>query len=221
MESSDEQLFYKNASSENSIWNTRCLFEGIVSTNDVYAEYEINEERMVSLHNHMNSSSMWKSISQWDSGVRYTIDHPDGDITITDRNRGENTTIFRETTQEVFRGMTYNGDIEFSLFKINKEPVDFSLTSCHSSNYTWVKIESRKTFKYESERAAWDFSLAVVWEGVTKESAEASDKKFFVSISMASIDKASRDPGYTTASFMEKLMDTLFQRSKSRHIVFV
>ena len=212
-------FFYKNASDENAIKYMRCLFENLDSTHSVYALYELNEEGMIALHNHMNSATIWDPVPKWDSGIRYTINHPDGEIKISDTNRGETTEIYRESVLNEFKGQTSGGDVAFSVFRTTREPVDFSVTSCHASRYTWVEIESRKTFKYTSERASWDFNLSVAWEGRTKEAAEASKKRYLVNVSMASIDRASRDPGYTTASFIEKLMDTLFQKSSSRHIV--
>jgi hypothetical protein len=220
MRPSMEGLFYKNGSTENSVRHLRRLFEDLAPTHRVYAEYELDQVGMISLHNHMNSASTWKSVSQWDSGICYTVDHPQGELKMFDRNRGQNTRIYRETVTEEMTGSTPDRGIEFSLFRTNQDPVDFSTTSCHSSRYTWVKIESRKTFRYESERSSWEFGLSVIWEGGTKECAESSSKRYMVDVTMASADKASRDPGYTAASFMEKIMDTLFQRSSPRHVVF-
>lgn len=219
MSSLDANLFYKNARSENCIRETRTLFEDISNTSDVYARYQMDSEGMISLHNHMNSSTTWKSISQWDSGIQYTVSHPDGDITMYDKNRGENTSIFIKRNVYKFKGTTHGKDVDFSIFRDENYPLDFTFTSCHSSRYIWVRIESTKTFEYVSERASWVFNLSVIWEGETKDIAESSDKKYFITISMSSIDKASRDPSYTAASFMEKIMDTLFHRSGPRHVL--
>lgn len=215
------ELFYKNATSENSVKHVQCIFENLDSDKHVCAVYEMTEGDMINLHNHMNSASIWKSVSQWDSGIMYTIDHPDGHIIMFDRNRGEKTSIYRESVQKSFNGVKNSSDINFSVTRTHRDPINMEKTPCNSSTYIWVRIESRKTFKYESERASWDFSLSVVWEGRTKEAAESSEKKYIAEVSMASVDKASRDPGYTTASFMEKLMDMLFQKSRDRRIVFV
>jgi len=221
MSSTGDHLFYRDASNQNAVEVIRALFEGLDNMDEVYAEYEVDEEGMVSLHNHMNSSSIWKSVSQWDSGIRYTVNHPVGKVYIFDKNRGENTCIYRETPLKKFRGKKSGEGVEFFMIKKRKIPIDFSRESCHSSNYTWVRIESKKTFKYESNRSSWDFHLSVVWEGESRESLRSSEKKkYVVQISMGSMDKASRDPGYTTASFVEKLMDTLFQNSRGRYVTF-
>jgi len=220
MGSTGEHLFYKDATNQNSVGVIMTLFEGLDTMDEVYAEYEVDEKGMVSLHNHMNTSSIWKSISQWNSGIKYTVDHPAGSVYIFDKNRGEHTSIYREIPGQEFRGMKTGGDVRFSMIKKRRVPIDFSKESCHSTNYSWVRIESKKTFKYESQRSSWDFNLSVVWEGESREAVRSSEeKKYVVQISMGSMDKASRDPGYTTASFMEKLMDTLFQNSRDRHII--
>lgn len=220
MGSTNTNRFYKNATTENSIGFARTLFENLLSTSSVYAEYEVEAEGMVSLHNHMNSSSTWEAVSQWDSGIQYSVNHPDGEIILSDKNRGLDTRIFRERLVGKINGMTKLGDVRFTIYRKEMDLLDFSMASCHSSMYTWVRIESKKTYLYVSGRSSWEFGLSVVWEGKTKEEAEASEKKYVVTILMGSIDKARRDPGYTTASFMEKIMDTLFQRSPDRHIVF-
>lgn len=221
MGSTSTNRFYKTATTENSVRSVRTLFENMVSTSIVYAEYELDADGLVALHNHMNSSSTWESVSQWDSGVQYSVNHPEGDITLSDMNRGLDTRIFRERVVDKMNGMTARGDLRFTVYKKEIEPLDFSLTSCHSSMYTWVRIESKKTYCYVSGRSSWEFGLSVVWEGKTKEDAEASEKRHIITVSMGSIDKATRDPGYTAASFMEKIMDVLFQRSPDRHIVFL
>lgn len=213
--------FYKNATTENSVAVVRTLFENLSLTSDVYAEYELESEGMITLHNHMNSSSTWDSVTQWDSGVQYSVNHPNGEISLSDKNRGLDTRIFRERQVGKMNGMTSRGDVRFTIYRKEIEPLDFSTTSCHSSMYTWVKIESKKTYSYVSGNSSWDFALSVLWEGKTKEEAEASEKRYVITISMGSIEKAKRDTGYTAASFMEKLMDTLFQRSQDRHIVFL
>lgn len=217
----NKNRFYKNATTENSVGIVRTLFENLFPTSVVYVEYELESEGMITLHNHMNSSSTWESVTQWDSGVQYSVNHPDGEITISDKNRGRDTRLFRERQSGKMNGMTSGGDVRFTIYRKDVEPLDFSTTSCHSSMYTWVKIESKKTYYYVSGNSSWEFGLSVVWEGKTKEEAEASEKRYLITISMGSIDKAKRDPGYTAASFMEKLMDTLFQRNPDRHIVFL
>lgn len=221
MGSTKTNRFYKTATIENSVCFTRTLFENLCSTSSVYAEYELEADGMIALHNHMNSSSTWESVSQWDSGIQYSVNHPDGEITLSDRNRGLDTRISRERTVDKINGMTAGGDMRFTIYRKEIVPLDFSTTSCHSSMYTWVRIESKKTYCYVSGRSSWEFGLSVVWEGKTKDDAESSEKRYVITVSMGSVDKAKRDPGYTAASFTEKIMDTLFQRSPDRHVVFL
>lgn len=220
MEPVPETMFYKNANEENSVQYAKTFFENITSVDDVFAEYETDSVGMMELHNHMNSSSTWKSISGWESGIHYIIDHPEGDITLTDLNRGQNTSIYRETVSKRMDGTSVDKSTPFYILRTQSIPLDFSVTSCHSSRYKWVTIESKKKFKYESDRASWVFHLTVIWEGKTREEASNSEKKYVIGVSMGSIDKASRDPVYTAASFMEKLLYILFQNSASRHVVF-
>lgn len=233
----DEQdlFYYKRAGDENCVTKASSLFQdlrlsvgksagsyvgGNVSGNvGVRGEFFTDNDSFVSIHNHMKSSRSWKHVSQWDSGIEYTIRHPLSDIIVSDTNRGQRTIVFREHILQTVRGKTAHGSIDFKIQKVRREELDCTSRSYHDSNYTWVKIKSEKVFVYESERSSWNFHLAVVWQGQTKTRAERDPKRYSVAVSMGSAEKASADVMYTTASFLEKLMDALFQKSKSlRHI---
>lgn len=216
---SEFPLFYKTASSQNCMKEMQSLFSNVEVDNHIECEFEISFEGMVELHNHMNSSNMWKSVSQWDSGVYYTIDHPDGDITASDLNRGENTSVYIETVDKRHWGSTGDGSNHFTISKYKRHPIGSSLDSVYITNCKWVKIESKKKFEYESERSSCVFNLSVVWEGLSKKEAESSLKRYTVVISPGSKSFLSSNTGYVAASFMEKIMDALFKMSKHRHIM--
>ena len=213
-------LFYKNATIENCIDKTKGLFTDTTSNTIVEGKFEVDLEGMIQLHNHMNSSTKWKKVSQWDSGIYYTIDHPNGNITASDLNRGEDTEVFRQELEIMYWGITGDKTKRFTVSRHNKKPIGSSLESIYITNCTWVKIESKKSFEYESERSSWNFNLSVVWEGKTKDEAEKSHKKYIVTVCPGTKSLNSSNSRYTTASFMEKLMDVLFKTSTNRHIMF-
>jgi len=121
---------------------------------------------------------------------------------------------------QTVRGVTPCKHMEFVVKKVRRDVLDCTSRSYHDSTYKSVKITSEKVFVYESEKSSWKFHLAVVWQGATKEQAEEVPRQFLVSVSMGSMEKASADPVYTTASFLEKMMDAIFHKSKiRRHIL--
>lgn len=208
--------FYKGATDENCVTKASTLFQNLRASVGVRGEFFTDKETFVHIHNHMKSSSSWESVSPWDTGIEYTIQHPENDIIVSDTNRGQKTVVFQEHELEAVRGSTGCKLLEFTLKKVRREELDCTSRSYHDSAYTWVKIKSEKVLVYESERSSWNFHLAVVWQGSTKKQAEAGEKRYMVAVSMGSVEKASVDLMYTTASFLEKLMDALFQKSKSR-----
>ncbi|CAM9093864.1 unnamed protein product [Ectocarpus sp. 12 AP-2014] len=211
--------YYKDATDENCVTKASTLFQDLRSSVRVAGEFFTNKESFVNIHNHMKSSPSWKSVSQWNTGIEYTIQHPDNDIIVSDTNRGQKTIIFKEHELQKVCGSTACGSLDFTLRKVRWEELDCTSRSYHDAMYTWVKIKSEKILVYESERSSWNFHLAVVWQGSTKTLAENNEKQYLVTVSMGSLEKASADVMYTTASFMEKLMDALFHKSKSeRHI---
>lgn len=209
-------FYYKGATDENCVAKASPLFRDLHGSVGVRAEFFIDNESFVNVHNHMKSSTSWKSVGQWDSGIEYTIRHPVSDIIVSDTNRGQKTVVFREHVLQTVRGSTGCKLIDFTVRKVRREDLDCTSRSYHDSSYTWVKIKSEKIFVYESERSSWNFHLAVVWQGETKTQAENDPRRYSVVVSMGSVEKASVDVMYTTASFLEKIMDALFQKSKHR-----
>ena len=211
----DGTYYYRGATDENCVAKASSLFQGLGGVS-VRGEFFTDNESFVNIHNHMKSSNSWKSVSQWDSGIEYTIRHPESDIIVSDTNLGQRTVIFKNHVLQTVRGSTACKLVDFKIEKVRREVIDNSSRPYHDSKYTWVKIKSEKIFVYESARSSWNFHLAVVWQGETKARAERDAKLYSVAVTMGSTEKASADVMYTTASFLEKLMDALFQKAKSR-----
>lgn len=219
MDEEESSYYYKNVKDENSVSKASSLFKNIHESIGVRGEYFTDHASFVNLHNQMKSSKSWKSISQWDTGIEYTIRHPVSNIIVSDTNRGQKTVVFREHVLQTVLGTTACGLTDFVVKKVQREELDCTSRSYHDSTYMWVKIKSEKVFVYESEKSSWNFHLAVVWQGATKKEAESDLKQYSVAWSMRCVDKASADVMYTTASFMEKMMDAMFHKSTSlRHI---
>lgn len=209
-------FYYRSANDENCVAKASSLFQDLRGSIGVRGEFFIDNGSFVNVHNQMKSSRSWKSVGQWNSGIEYTIRHPVSDIIVSDTNRGQRTVVFKEHVLQTVHGSTGCGSINFTVVKVRREELDCTSRSYHDTAYKWVKIKSEKVFVYESERSSWNFHLAVVWQGKTKAQAENDTKRYSVSVSMASAEKASTNVMYTTASFLEKLMDALFQKSKDR-----
>ncbi|CAM9101569.1 unnamed protein product [Ectocarpus sp. 8 AP-2014] len=220
-EKDDLYYYYRGARDENSVARASSLFENIQDIQGsigVRGEFLTDHSSFITIHNHMKSSNHWKSVSQWDTGVEYTIQHPAGDIVVSDTNRGQKTVVFRQDVLQTVRGSTACKLIDFTVKKYRTEELDCTSRRYHDSTYTSVKIKSEKVFVHESPRSSWNFHLAVVWQGDTKKKAESDPPRYSVAVSMGSVEKASNDAMYTTASFLEKLMDVMIQKHKSRHI---
>ena len=218
-EDEDHGYYYKGATDENSVAKASSLFENLRGSVGVRGEFFTDQASFVSIHNHMKSSRGWKSVSNWDTGIEYTIQHPVSDIIVADTNRGQKTVVFRQHVLQTVCGSTGCGLIDFKIEKFQIDELDYTSRTYHDSSYTWVKIKSEKIFVHESERSSWNFHLAVVWQGATKKKAESDPQRYSVAVSMGSTEKASVDARYTAASFLEKMMDAMFQKSKSRRHV--
>ena len=208
-------FYYRGVCDENCVTRASTLFQDLHDSVGVRGEFFTDNDSFVGIHNQMKSWRKWKSVSQWNSGIEYTIQHPVGNIIVSDTNRGQKTIVFREHVLQTVRGKTPH-NIEFHLKKFRREEFDCTSRSYHDSTYTWVRIKSEKIFVYESEKSSWNIHLAVVWQGETKKRAESDRKLYSVAVSMGSAHKASADVLHTTASFLEKMMDALFQKSKIR-----
>ncbi|CAM9106208.1 unnamed protein product [Ectocarpus sp. 12 AP-2014] len=211
--------YYRGVTDENSVAKASSLFTNLRGSIGVRGEFFTDHASFVTIHNHMKSSCHWKSVSQWDTGIEYTIQHPVSDIIVSDTNRGQKTVVFTEHVLQEVRGVSACRLTEFTLKKSRKDELDYTSRSYHDSTYRWVKIRSEKVFVYESNRSSWNFHLAVVWQGATKKQAESEPQRYSVAVTMGSVEKASADVMYTTASFLEKMMDAMFQHSKSRRHV--
>ena len=77
-----------------------------------------------------------------------------------------------------------------------------------------------KKFFYETERSSWIFKLVVSWYGKTKKDAESSQKKYFVYIESNGESKSSSNPEYTSASFLEKIIDLISLDGKRKTLSF-
>lgn len=215
-----DSYYYKGAHDENCVGKASSLFENLRASIGVKGEFFTDNETFVKIHNHMKDNPGWKSVSQWDSGIEYTIQHPQSDIVVSDTNRGQRTVVFREYVLQTISGTTACKYTNFKINKVRRDELDYTSRSYHDSNYKRVKIKSEKVFVYESAKSSWNFHLAVVWQGATKKQAESDPQKYSVAVSMGSMERASDDIMYTTASFLEKMMDAMFQKSKSRrHIM--
>ena len=216
----NSHYFYRGAKDENCVAKASSLFKNLTTSTSTRGEFYTDNETFIAIHNHMKSSTCWKSVSQWESGIEYTIQHPQSDIIVSDTNRGQRTLVYREYVLQTVRGTTASRYTSFVIKKVRRDVLDYTSRSYHDSTYKSVKITSEKIFVYESEKSSWRFHLAVVWQGSTKKEAEEVPRQFLVSVSMGSMEKASADPVYTTASFLEKMMDAIFHKSRTRrHII--
>ncbi|CAM9131799.1 unnamed protein product [Hapterophycus canaliculatus] len=216
MADDDERYYYRHAKDENCVVKASSLFKDLRPSFMIRGEFFTDNQNFVNIHNHMKSSSSWKSVSQWDTGIEYTIQHPQDDIVVSDTNRGQRTIVFREHVLQTVHGSSACKYVQFVIKKVRRDELDYTSRSYHDSRYKSVEIKSEKVFEYESQRSSWKFHLAVVWQGETKEQAERGPRRFSVSVSMASMEKASADIMYTTASFLEKMMDAMFQKARGR-----
>lgn len=209
------EYYYKNGKDQNCLARASSLFKDLSGHTGVRGQFFTDNGAFVRIHNHLKSNSTWKSVSGWDSGIEYTIQHPESDIIVSDTNRGQKTVVFRESVLQRAEGKAVRSSTSFVVKKTLRNHLDGTSRSYHDSIHTWVKIKSEKVFVYESQRSSWNFELAVVWEGPTKKQAEDSERKFSVAVSLGSVEKASADIFYTTASFLEKMMDALQSCSNS------
>lgn len=199
-------LTYENVSRQNCVDEIHDhLFGEKHGNGRTVATLNVDNDFMVHVHNHLNSSTSWMSVSQWETRVKYTIRHPDGDITAMDFNRGVESSINRESNV-----VTFNGICNSKNFRIENDTVEcLDPHECkfNMSQYSGVKIESVKTFRYESQRSSWIFSLAIVWKGATKMEAELSEKLYEISIFSGDMEKSNLNSKYSTVSILEKVID--------------
>lgn len=217
--------FYKSLREENCVGQVSKLFDDLKNTERVSAFLTITAqgnsvqagppgshapaEHMTHIHNHLDSSKIWKQILPWATEVEYTIPHPNGDITAFDTNSGGEAKVSRNSTIESFSATTTDAKdstpwrIGFTRTLFEPTPK----TDFNASRFSRVKIINTKRFFYETERSSWIFKLVVSWEGATKEEAKENGKTYSVFVETNDTTKASIHPLHSTASFLEKVLD--------------
>ena len=218
-------FYYRNAEDSNCIPELDKFFNGLGENEYVVANFSniegecgVNMEKMTNISNHLSSSKCWSSIQDWHVDVEYTIDHPSGDILVSDNKIKNLPSANRKESLCFWRG-TFSGSktvIELERFKLNK-------AECVYSNMTkssFVKITKSKIFTYSTKNSSWKYKLCISWEGINKEEAELSEKKYYVTIETDDITKASKNVRYTIISFLEKILDIEFIRSNRKVIHF-
>lgn len=214
-------MFYNNFSDETCVSLVSEMFKDLghrekVSACLAYDKGGVSYEGMLAIHNHLESSKIWRKTVPWVTEVEYTIPHPDGDITAFDSNSGGEAKLTRNSVVLQQTGSCKNWKI--SLTRILAEPSD--KMDFNTTRWTWVKVKNTKKFYYETERSSWVFKLAVCWEGVTKEVAKAGDKKYLVYVESVGSDKTCSYPSYSAASFLDKILDIISLDGKRPALTF-
>jgi len=220
-------MFYTNSSDENCIPDiSKKLFKSMTKTETVSASINdtgqpegVSKESIDAVHTHLQSANIWKKTTDWITEVEYTIPHPIGDITAFDTNSGGDAKLSRKNNISDFKATCLNDDKTYIRFTRNKETpsdeMDFNTT-----RFSSVRIMNTKKFFYETGRSSWIFKLVVSWYGNTKSEAESSPKRYFVYIETNGESKASSNPEYTSASFLEKIIDLVSLGGKRKTLEF-
>lgn len=218
------QLFYKNCSEENCVSYVSHLFQSLGNREEVSASLAyfeggseataasypdgVSSKCMMEIHNHLDSSNIWKKTVPWVTEVEYTIPHPNGDVTAFDTKSGGDAQLSRKSVALNLTGSCLGNEnwrIYFS--RISAEPSD--KMDFNTTRYSWVKVMNIKRFFYETNRSSWIFKLVVCWEGVTVEDAKKGDKKYFVYVETNDNMKMSSNPPHSAASFLDKILDII------------
>lgn len=209
--------FYKKNSEENCVGDVSPMFHKLgnkerVSASLVYlADGQgsgVSSSCMMAIHNHLDSSNIWKKTIPWVTEVEYTIPHPGGDITAFDTNSGGDAQLSRQSLAfSLTGGCAADENWRILLTRMSSQP--FDKMDFNTSRFTWVKIMNTKRFYYETGTSSWVFKLVVAWEGLTKQAAKSGGKKYFVCVETNDNVKTSLNPGYSAASFLEKILDII------------
>lgn len=213
--------FYKKISDESCVGYIRPMFDKLGNKEKVFAsllylqrdqgdqdDQGLSSSRMMAIHNHLDSSNMWKKTIPWVTEVEYTIPHPGGDITAFDTTSGDPAQLSRRSVVvSVTGGCAADESWRILLTRMSVEP--FDRMDFNTSRFSWVKIMNTKRFYYETGTSSWVFKLVVSWEGLTKQAAKSGGKKYFVSVETNDNVKTSLNPGYSAASFLEKILDII------------
>ena len=218
--------FYTNGSEENCIPHISCkLFKSMVKNETVTASIHdtrqpegISKEYIDTIHNHLQSTNIWKKTTNWTTEVEYTIPHPEGDISAFDTNSGGDAKLSRKDIVSDFNATCYKDNkvsVQFTRTKENpSDGMDFN-----TSRFSAVRIMNTRKFHYETERSNWIFKLVVSWYGKTKSDAQSSPKRYFVYIETGDL-KGSSNPEYTSASFLEKIIDLISLDGRRKTLSF-
>lgn len=203
--------YYKSPKDENFIGRFHTLFENLQSYEKVISyinENGISHDSMVTINNHLSSSNSWISVVDWTISVEYTIEHPEGDIIVSDNEHETDGKSFRRETTSSFDATVYPCDAHMLHTKrISIKPV--GCLNYNSKRYKHVRISRHKKFIYHTSRSSFVFKLEIFWQGESKESAEESDPTYLFSLETDDPIRVSKDPQYSFVSFMEKCLDVV------------
>lgn len=205
-------IFYSTASKENCVELLSAFFENLSESECVQASIGMSEECEYVDHGfmqqtleHLQSARCWKRVTGWGDGVEYTILDPNGNVTARDVDPMGSPTLTRKSTEKKTSSRCDRNPIFLKIRRTREVSADGSLFN--STQYSHVKIMSSKSFFYETGTSSWVFKLSVIWEGATRDIAEGSSRKFAICVHSGDSEKSSRNPGYTSASFLEKIID--------------
>ena len=210
--------YYKNQKDENSIDKIVNFFDSLDCDGElVIATFHQNGmegldlETVTKIGNYLSSATCWSSVEDWSVDVEYTINHPEGNIFVSDNKLKTKPSATRRNVSLMWNAVfSGNGMMVRLERRIEKD------TNCNDTNLTrcsFVRITRSKKFVYTSDNSSWVYKLCISWEGESKEDAELSQKKYYVSIETNDTEKASRNVKYTAISFIEKILDMAFIQS--------
>lgn len=220
--------YYRNFSDENCLKDLTNFFTTLSSDESVQAQLYCSNspgeslpyDRVTEIHNHLDSSKSWTHVSDWDVEVEYTILHPDGNVVAVDTNTSKKAYLTRRIVSRSCKGHCKDDvNLCFQISRIQSNDID--QLDFNTTLFSSVKILKSKRFHYQTSRSSWTFRITMTWEGETKEDAEKSDKKYFVLVETNDTSFASNNPGYTIASFMEKIIDVISVSCSSRQTLIL
>lgn len=221
--------YYTTTSDQNCLDDVKKFFDGLSGLERVQAQLYKDDDspekglpfdKVTEIFNHLESSKSWAHVSEWDVEVEYTILHPDGDVVAVDTNTKKSAYLTRRTISRSCKGRCR--DDAGSCFQlIRVKSLDIDQLDFNTTLFSSVKILKSKRFHYQTARSSWTFRVTMTWEGETKEDAEKSEKKYFVFVETNDTLIASNSPGYTAASFMEKVIDVISVSHERRQTLMI
>lgn len=214
--------FYKSCKEETCVSDVSRLFQSLGNREKVSASLAysgvsgVSSRCMIQIHNYLDSSDIWQKTTPWETEVEYTIPHPSGDVTAFDTSSGADAKLSRKSVVLSLTGSS-GTDKNWRVFvtRVSSEPSD--KMDFNATRFSWVKVMNIKRFYYETSKSSWVFKLVVCWEGATKEEARAGAKKYFVYVETNDVSKTFSSPSYSTASFLDKVLDIISLDGGSRH----